>query len=599
MREHEASEPKELTELLPSEQVVLGALFHKHAGQPFSTMMTTAESAAEGLSGVEARSAFIRLRQKGWIRAVRKTWGESLYYIPVHQIPALTAAYAQRIMDNGLPERGMERDGLELKMTQNNPIQVIQEAKPDIAAEIIHILAWIAREDLSLTNKGTVHKRMLQRLSAMTHWCAEDFVGLNLQYEHLDVYPAHVAILLDMLLSLGLLHKDQGKIQVDAASLGYWLKQSWSFMHREIFKVCMDRYGISSPEAQHFRYRLILLGASHNTWFDIADVIPQRNKNEETGDAGQPEYVRSWLNALAGWGYGEIGEDAFGTLFYRWLIDPEALLHLEVQQAMDTRKNVFFVQPDFEIMVPPEVTPQVRWKLEYCAELISLDRMSIYRVTKEQIMNASRNGFTCDKVMEFLDRYAATRVPEHVRMAIQQWGSEWDRLKMQSDKDAAKNQIIKPIDFFFMEKSEKDKSDKDEHMIEPGDSQESFYVQGREGLVHLGADSFISEPEQSVVEASDLLPEYGSIPDMWHNDWRRYHMSTTRQITATAIEWQTKLGLKKEQSVVYIIPDQIQGHDDWTLTGWVVPGTGERAIERCTISPMDWDKIRLIVPEQI
>ncbi|MGF9698919.1 helicase-associated domain-containing protein [Paenibacillus sp. MABNR03] len=591
MRVYEASEPKELTELLPSEQVVLGALFHKHAGQPFSTMMTTSESAAEGLSGVEARSAFIRLRQKGWIRAVRKTWGESLYYIPVHLIPALTAAYAQRIRDNGLPERDMGRDGLELKMTQSNPIQVIQEAKPDIAVEIIHILAWIARENLTLTSKGTVHKRMLQRLSAMTHWCAEDFVGLNLQYEHPGVYPAHVAILLDMLLSLGLLHKDQEKIQVDAASLGYWLKQSWPFMHREIFKVCMGRYGISSPEVQHFRYRLILLGASQNTWFDIADVILQRNKNGETGDAGQSEYVRSWLNALAGWGYGEIGEDASGNLFYRWLVDPEALLHSEVQQAMDTGKEVFFVQPDFEIMVPPEVIPQFRWKLEYCAELISLDRMSIYRVTKEQIMNASRNGFTCDKVMEFLDCYAATRVPEHVRMAIQQWGSEWDRLKTQSDKNAANNQIIKSIDSFL--------NDKDDHVIEPGDSQASFYVQGREGLFHLGPDSFIYEQEQFIVEPSDLLPEYGSIPDMWHNDWRRYHMSTTRQITAKAIEWQTKLSLKKDQSVVYIIPEQIQGHDDWTLTGWVVPGTDERAIERCTISPMDWDKIRLIVPEQI
>ncbi|NUU75960.1 helicase-associated domain-containing protein [Paenibacillus xylanilyticus] len=591
MRVYEASEPKELTELLPSEQVVLGALFHKHAGQPFSTMMTTSESAAEGLSGVEARSAFIRLRQKGWIRAVRKTWGESLYYIPVHLIPALTAAYAQRIRDNGLPERDMGRDGLELKMTQSNPIQVIQEAKPDIAVEIIHILAWIARENLTLTSKGTVHKRMLQRLSAMTHWCAEDFVGLNLQYEHPDVYPAHVAILLDMLLSLGLLHKDQEKIQVDAASLGYWLKQSWPFMHREIFKVCMGRYGISSPEVQHFRYRLILLGASQYTWFDIADVILQRNKNGETGDAGQSEYVRSWLNALAGWGYGEIGEDASGNLFYRWLVDPEALLHSEVQQAMDTGKEVFFVQPDFEIMVPPEVIPQVRWKLEYCAELISLDRMSIYRVTKEQIMNASRNGFTCDKVMEFLDCYAAMRVPEHVRMAIQQWGSEWDRLKTQSDKNAANNQIIKSIDSFL--------NDKDDHVIEPGDSQASFYVQGREGLFHLGPDSFIYEQEQFIVEPSDLLPEYGSIPDMWHNDWRRYHMSTTRQITAKAIEWQTKLSLKKDQSVVYIIPEQIQGHDDWTLTGWVVPGTDERAIERCTISPMDWDKIRLIVPEQI
>ena len=95
---------------------------------------------------------------------------------------------------------------------------------------------------------------------------------------------------------------------------------------------------------------------------------------------------------------------------------------MKVQQELDSAKNVFFVQPDFEIMVPAEVAPQVRWKIENCAELLSCDRMSIYRVTKEHIVRASHSGFTSDKVVEFLRRYAATGVPEHMYHAIHQWG---------------------------------------------------------------------------------------------------------------------------------------------------------------------------------
>lgn len=601
MHGHEAVDIDEIMELSATEHSVLGALFHKHACQPFSVMMTTTESAEEGLSGAEARLGFMRLRQKGWIEAVRKTWGENLYYIPLRYIPALTVAYANRVGKHPFLIHEQDQKESRTQMVSSDQTHVIREARPDIAAEIIHLLAWIAREGLTLTNKGTIHKRMLQRLSALTHLCPDDFAGLNLNYEHPDIYPVHVAIMLDLLLALGLLHKDQEKIRVHDETLSHWLEQPWSCMHREIFKVCMERYGVTSPAEQHFRYRLVLLGKGQETWFNISDLIPHFKGSGS--DTGLPGYIQSWLNALAGWGYGESGENASGDLFFRWLVEPEELLPSKVQQELDSAKNVFFVQPDFEIMVPAEVVPQVRWKIEHCAELLSCDRMSIYRVTKEQIVNASHRGFTSDKVVEFLRRYAATGVPEHVYHAIQQWGNEWERLKAQRGGNAEKIQSIQPTDFICSEGSGEDKSTeihKHEPRVGLSGLRESFYVHGRQGLIQNEPDRASSYTQgQPIVEQSDDLPAFGSIPDMWHNDWRRYHMSTTRQITAKAIEWQTKLGLRNEQSEVYIIPDQIQGQDDWTLTGWIVPGADERTIERCTISPMDWDKIRLIVPEQI
>lgn len=289
-------------------------------------------------------------------------------------------------------------------------------------------------------------------------------------------------------------------------------------------------------------------------------------------------------------------------MFFRWLVEPHELLALKVQQELESDKNVFFVQPDFEIMVPAEVVPQVRWKIENCAELLICDRMSIYRVTKEQIVNASHHGFTSDKVVEFLRRHAAAGVPEHVYLAIQQWGKEWERLKAQSGGNAEEIQSIQLSDI-RREGSWEDKSTvihKHEPRVGLRGLRESFYVHGREGLIQNEPDRASSYKHgQPIAEQLDGLPAFGTIPDMWYNDWRRYHMSTTRQITAKAIEWQTKLGLRNEQSEVTIIPDQIQGQDDWTLTGWIVPGLDERTIERCTISPMDWDQIRLLVPEQI
>lgn len=79
------------------EQTVLGAFFCKHAGQPFASVMAAADWAEEGLSRAEAKAAFASLWEKGWIQAVRKAWGECLYYIPAAHLPILAAAFERRI----------------------------------------------------------------------------------------------------------------------------------------------------------------------------------------------------------------------------------------------------------------------------------------------------------------------------------------------------------------------------------------------------------------------------------------------------------------------------------------------------------------------
>lgn len=139
-----------LKELSSVERTVLGVFFYKYAGQPFSNMLTSAEWAVDGLSRAEAMTAFIALRNKGWIKAVRKSWGENLYYIPESLFSLLTIAYAARVGMFAQQKVHVFQD----EMTQDKPIssyevqkvKIVREAKPDIAAELLHILAWVVRE---------------------------------------------------------------------------------------------------------------------------------------------------------------------------------------------------------------------------------------------------------------------------------------------------------------------------------------------------------------------------------------------------------------------------------------------------------------------
>jgi len=622
-----------LKELSCVERTVLGVIFCKYAGQPFSNMLTPTDWAADGLSRAEAVTAFIALRHKGWIKAVRKSWGERLYYIPESLLSLLTIAYASRVGQFVQQKTNVIQDEMtQDKSISSNELQevkIVREGKPDIAAELLHVLAWMVREGkalggLPLTSKGTIHKKMVLRLSRMTVLGPEDFAELGIHYDHADVYPVHVAIVIDLLLSLGLIEQAHNRVYVSCDRLYHWLSLPWSSMHREIYRVCMDRYGIAEPKLQHFRYQLLMFASRENEWLSITEGTIDHDGTEEAIESRKGEgslspsfltHIRGWLDVLAGLGYGEVGESAVGELFYRWQIDPKILLNLANDEAEHAGKNTVFVQPDFEIMVPPDVTPLVRWNLEMGAELMSRDRMSIYRITKERIVAASERGFTADVMINFLRRFAGSGVPEHVELAIQQWGQEAERLHMHAgqndDQDEATDKVKKKDTWIYESRSElleklnrtESEAVADESSVGADEfkdglevQKEIFYIRGRLGLIQDDSKLHTYEQDHSITEQSGLFPGYGEIPEMWHNEWRGYHVSTARQIAAKAIEWQTKLGLKLDSNIVYVIPDQIKGHEDWTLTGWFISDGGTDPVKLRTFSPNEWNQIRLIIP---
>ncbi|MGN7414386.1 hypothetical protein [Paenibacillus sp. SAF-068] len=546
------------------EQKVLGAIFHKHAGQPFSSLLPREQWAVEGLSVAEANSSFVNLRQQRWIETVYKSWGERLFYIPASLMETLTIAYAQRV-------------GITVKQLMMNA-QVVQEGKPNVAAELLHVIAWIGREGLPLTGKGTIHKKSVQKLSVITVLSSSDFDGLGIQYEHSDVYPTHVAILLDLLLSLNLVQKSDGRIQVVHHRLQQWLKLSWRQMHREIYQVCMERYGDTEPALQHFRYQLAVLAPEKNIWCHI--------ENSEL----KPR-VRGWICALAGWGYGDVGKDQSGELAFRWLIEPQNLLHQEQEMISETEPCGFYMQPDFEMLVPPEAKPDVIWMLEQCAERVTRDQMSIYRITKERFISVIARGYGLHEWIAFLDQYALTGIPENVRIALEDWGKETDAAPLPVDRN---------MEVMVACTGSKD----DPKLLEKevlSSMYSSFYTPDSQGLVDIPASLHGLERDHSVIEKKFSLIGLEEIPETWYREWRRYHSSTARQIAAKAIEWQTKLGIQQGNRTQYLIPHQVEGHEQWTLSGWCLLDSSEHTLETewRTFSPSEWDTMRLILPDDV
>lgn len=113
---------------------------------------------------------------------------------------------------------------------------------------------------------------------------------------------------------------------------------------------------------------------------------------------------------------------------FRWRVgrDEPAASYKGTAYEPKAAPGKIIVQPDFEILVPPDVAFSVRFELEACCEHVATDVMSVYRLTRASVEGASRYGRTPEEVSAFLTGHAAF-VPEPVLNALEQWGSEIGR----------------------------------------------------------------------------------------------------------------------------------------------------------------------------
>jgi XPB/Ssl2-like helicase family protein len=77
------------------------------------------------------------------------------------------------------------------------------------------------------------------------------------------------------------------------------------------------------------------------------------------------------------------------------------------------------LQPNLEILVPPDIEPTVYLNLARMGDLRSVDIYTAFAVTWDSLMNALDRGFSAEQVLSFFESVSATGVPATVRQLIQ------------------------------------------------------------------------------------------------------------------------------------------------------------------------------------
>ncbi|MBW4083951.1 helicase-associated domain-containing protein [Paenibacillus sp. S150] len=624
--------------------LVLQKLVRACAARPFAEALAERHCPAE-LCRAELQLALLELREAGLLELRQKLWGEKLYQIPEQRLPEL-----QRLLFPDVPVRAAGK-----------PVSTDEESGPGLPGELFRALVFIAGEGLPFTAKGGVHKKNISRLAAQLSLPEAQLEGLfPPDQRELHPFPLPVVAVLDLLLCLGLIRRTDSAYRLETEVLEGWLRLSEKQMSSLLYGLVLSRFGPPEPAAQHFRYIVSSAEYHSGLWYALPDILEWMS---EAGLAQEQSLepletsARMWLKGLAGFGWCELGRMEDGTACFRWTAARPQLLLGEavvssgrspgipgaaVQDAQEEGSSPefsgFMVQPDFEILVPPECPYSQRWMLAGCAELLHSDDLWSYRLTRERLEAAAEQGLSPEGVLSWLAAHAMGGLPAQAEHTLLQWSrgigrtalSEMLVLACRSESDgndiAAHPRLQGSLErigpLHFIVRTERLEAVRKElgaagmappkriagQQAEPGvawpllggDPQAesaayTFSVHGPVRGLLACAPELPPVPLNPHAAEKAMLTGLASVPQMWIKEWRKYHATTAQKVMEHALDSGIKVRLSMKEQICEFIPAEIR-RNPWEVQGALLPPDSDRA-EEARLSAADWQEMQLVIPK--
>lgn len=592
------------------------------------------------LSRLELQRALRELHQTGLLELRQQIWGDKLYRIPQQRFAQIQQDFFTLLAQ---PE-------------EMGTVTIQEEAVEGLAGQLFRTLVYIAREGLPLTAKGIIHKKQVDRLAEQ----------LTLQERHLHrifpsasteasrPYPLSVMVLLDLMLSLGLVNRSKSAYELDFAVLQSWLQLSETKMTSILFKQILSRYENPDPAGQHFRYGIVAPVFTPGSWYALPGIIDgmrsaglvRENEVEEWRGS-----ILAWLHCLNGFGWCELGSTLEGESCFRWTSAKPSLKQHEGESNDNINGSAgikdefiwpipsakFIVQPDFEVLVPPEVPFTIRWTLAGCAELLYSDDYWSFRLSRKMLESAAGQGLIPEEIITWIEGHAMTGLPEQVEFSMRQWAkgigrtslSEVTLLTCRTESDGediaahprlqgclirigATHFIVaaEHVDQVRQEltaagmappRSMKGRNGDDEkyspfspsHQAEPA---ARYTVPVDKAFPNLLAGGGTHQ-QLRLVPADDeeeFFPFGEDIPQMWLREWRRYHISTAEKVMETALNLGAKVRLSLQGQTCDFIPERTSAKP-WKVSGHLLH-EDKGAAEEVSLTAGDWEEMKLLIP---
>lgn len=544
---------------------LLTTIVANFAGVPFELEQLVKAGTQAHYTGSEIRVGLANLRRHGVVFAVRKAWGDQLFYLPTDLVPL----WQRRL----LPVQAIR-----LPASESRP-EIDPDKRYRLPLSLELLLAWqsVADRPIVFTSKGTLNRPSIAKLISSMSMASQELEPIAFAYPEAGHLPRQAALAIDLGLCAGVLVRGERDIRIDECGMNDWLALSVRQADARLHEYLLERYASADPQLHLAASAVATLPTGQ--WLEtrlFAAVVP-----ESKADA--------WLRLLECCGWVERGSAAGRPVFR--ILNEFPACEAGSEPEADPNGGAFIVQPDGEIIVTPDVGLAARWTLERTTERVAADVLFVYRLSRDACAKAVDAGYSRQALTEFLENGSGEPLPSQVADALKDWFARLGRtrfedavlLRMDSpaiakllmdDPELAscKLALIGDQDFIIdagdrkaiearLSKLGYPPAATKQHRL--GDAVPVAVGQKREtGWIYRPFALSCYEADPSFPELEELFPGVLDIPSAWVREPRAYHASTREALVQRAIGWQTSLLVRREGETRQFVPRALERDDD-------------------------------------
>lgn len=541
------------------------------------------------------------LRRLGLIYTVRKLWSEVGYILPAE----LRERFAQLFHSEAMPAK---KASVHLG---NQTLPYYIPSGRGIHLDVFALLLFIRDHQVPITQKRTIHRRFLQKVTA----------SLSLTKEHVSEFchslglsdeKPEASVVLDVALRLGLVRAEEKQLRLVQPEVDHWLGLSAQDRWEQLFRLVSAHY------------------LPHECWYEAILYEMKRHRGEEWEEVGAlvkrldslgyhvpqtavQEITSRWLHLLLGFGWIQLGMGEAEQLYWRW----NPIIH-----GMEA--DGWYVEPTGDVLIPPLVPLKRIWEISRLGDLAFEGELIRCGLAAEKVKELVGCGNTEEQLIQLLQKSCVHPLPEAVVNLIHLWAKATRQIRFERIVRVKTAQptflqelrqieafapflqeIISETDFLiearqenalyehlrqygFEPRIEHAESDTDKLSVEAGQAGEGA------GLFAIDRPWEGYQVENVFPERYESMPEMSRLPKMWTQHYQAYHPQTMRDLFKRALELQIEVRIEHAAGGEWQgIPSSVEAQMGY----WYITLESDRKKQRCKLD--DIRRVRILLPDYL
>jgi predicted XRE-type DNA-binding protein len=368
-----------------------------------------------------------RLLQEGWLFRLNAHGGRQLYFVPEDMRKTIRTCLSEFLKQR-------------VQLATEPPI-IYRDEGFALVRDAAVFLQYLSKHEVRITKDGTIPKRQQQQLFALFEIKEEPLGKVAWRFgfgRRFHDYPDRFALLYDYCYNRELIVESPGGELLLHSKAQEWLSREEKERAEDLFRFWRLLYRRPIPKLKLCIATLSQTAKEDWVLVESMNVLLAPYVNDYYYEKAHTVMEQRIYGMLVHQGLLAYGQLADGTAVIKLTALGRELLLAEKGELEETAPSEekavpsmpWILQPNFDLLVPIETLPHIEAKLDELSELIRVDTMRIYRLTKASVCRAFGLGWTGQAILEFLRGQTGDMVPGNVERMIEQWAAEFTRVRL-------------------------------------------------------------------------------------------------------------------------------------------------------------------------